>query len=240
MTYASKDIYHDNEVTKGGYSNNLVVSERFAIKVPSDARLEKVAPLLCAGITTYSPLKFAKVTKGDKVAVAGFGGLGHMALQYAVSFGAEVTVFDVSEGKRRDAFAMGAAKYVNVKNESEMQGLDDTFRVILSTIPARYDAVRYLKMLRLDGDLIILGVPAKRNVSSIDIDQFVWAGRRRVSGSQIGGIRETQEMLEYSVANGINPRVEIIPIQKVNEAYERLLKSDVKYRFSIDMASLKS
>jgi uncharacterized zinc-type alcohol dehydrogenase-like protein len=238
MTYASKDVFHGGEPTQGGYSNNIVVSERFAIKVPADAKLEAVAPLMCAGITTYSPLRYAKVSQGDKVAVAGFGGLGHMAVQYAVSFGAEVTVFDVSEDKRSYALTMGAARFVNVTNPAEMQGLDNTFRVILTTIPARYDLLSYLKMLKVDGDLVVLGVPAKKDVSSIDIDQFVWAGRRKVYGSQIGGIQETQEMLDYSVAHNIYPRVEVIPIQRLDEAYRKVVDGQVKFRYVIDISTL--
>lgn len=239
LTYASKDIFHNNELTQGGYSNNIVVSENFAIKIPGNAQIEKVAPLFCAGITTYSPIKFTHVKKGDKVAVAGFGGLGHMALQYAVGLGAEVTVFDITEEKRQHALDMGAVKYVNVNNPEELKGLDDSFRVIISTIPAKYDPAMYIRMLRIDGEMVVLGLPSKENTPSVDISTLIWSARRKIYGSQIGGIRETQEMLDYSVANNIYPQVEVIPIQKVDEAYEKVLAGGVKYRYVIDMSSLK-
>jgi uncharacterized zinc-type alcohol dehydrogenase-like protein len=239
LTYASKDHYHGNELTQGGYSRNIVVSEKFALKIPQNAQLEKVAPLLCAGITTYSPLTFTHVQKGDRVAVAGFGGLGHMALQYAVKLGAEVTVFDITEEKRQDALSMGAVSYVNVRNPEELKGLDDSFRVIISTIPAKYDPTMYLRMLKMDGDMVVLGLPAKENIPSVDIGSMIWLARRKIYGSQIGGIRETQEMLDYSVANSIYPRVEVIPIQKLDEAYRKVLAGDVKFRYVIDMSTLK-
>lgn len=239
LTYAAKDIYHNDEITQGGYSNNIVVSEKFAIKIPKNAQLEKVAPLFCAGITTYSPIRFTNVNKGDDVAVAGFGGLGHMALQYAVALGARVTVFDITENKRQDALKMGAAKYVNVNNSEELKGLNDSFRVIISTIPAKYDPAMYLKMLRMDGELVVLGLPAKQNTPSIDLATFVFSSRRKIYGSQIGGIRETQEMLDYSVEKNIYPRVEIIPVQKLDEAYRKVLAGEVKFRYVIDMSTLK-
>jgi len=239
LTYASKDIYHNNELTQGGYSNNLVVSEKFAIKVPKNAQIEKVAPLLCAGITTYSPIKYAHVKKGDQVAVAGFGGLGHMAVQYAVALGAKVTVFDITEEKRQDALKMGAVKYVNVNNPKELEGLGSSFRVILSTIPAKYDPMLYVRMLKMDGELVILGVPAKENSPSVNISDLVFASRRKIYGSQIGGIRETQEMLDYSVAHNIYPRVEVISVQKIDEAYQKVTAGEVKFRYVIDMSTLK-
>jgi uncharacterized zinc-type alcohol dehydrogenase-like protein len=240
LTYASKDIYHDGELTQGGYSDNIVVSENFAIKVPKNAQIEKVAPLLCAGITTFSPLKFTHVKKGDKVAVAGYGGLGHMAVQYAVAFGAEVTVFDITEEKRQDAKDMGAVKYVNVNNPEELKGLENGFRVIIDTIPAKYDPAMYLKMLDLDGDMVVLGLPSKENTPSVSISTLVWSARRKIYGSQIGGIRETQEMLDYSVAHNIYPRVEVVPVNKIDEAYKNVLDGKVKFRYVIDMSTLKS
>ncbi|PAW78335.1 MAG: hydroxyacid dehydrogenase [Verrucomicrobia bacterium Tous-C9LFEB] len=239
LTYASHDIFHNNELTQGGYSNNLVVSEKFAIKVPKNAQIEKVAPLLCAGITTYSPLKFTHVKKGDQVAVAGFGGLGHMAVQYAIALGAKVTVFDITEEKRQDALKMGAVKYVNVNNPKELEGLVSSFRVILSTIPAKYDPMLYVRMLKMDGELVILGVPAKENSPSVNVSSLVFASRRKVYGSQIGGIRETQEMLDYSVAHNIYPRVEVIPVQKIDDAYQKVAAGEVKFRYVIDMSTLK-
>jgi len=238
LTYAQRDHYHNDEMTYGGYSNNIVVSENFALKIPADADMEKVAPLLCAGITTYSPIRFTHVKKGDKVAVAGFGGLGHMALQYAVALGAEVTVFDITEDKRQDALKMGAVKYVNVNNPDELKGLESTFRVVISTIPAKYDLAMYLKMLQIDGEMVVLGLPAMANMPSIDVATLIFQARRKVSGSQIGGIRETQEMLDYSIAHKLYPRVEVIPIQKLDEAYQKVAAGEVKFRYVIDMSTL--
>lgn len=238
LTYASPDPFHDNELTQGGYSNNIVLSEKFAIKIPAGAEMAKVAPLLCAGITTYSPIKFTNVKKGDKVAVAGFGGLGHMAVQYAVKLGAEVTVFDITEDKRKDALDMGAVKYVNVKNADELKGLENQFRVILSTIPAKYDLGMYLRMLRIDGEMVILGLPATANTPSIDAATLVFNARRKVYGSQIGGIRQTQEMLDYSVANNIYPQVEVIPVTRIDEAYKNVIDGKVKFRYVIDMSTI--
>ena len=238
-TYASPDYFHNNELTQGGYSNNIVLSENFAIKIPKNADLKKVAPLLCAGITTYSPIHFTHVKKGDIIAVAGFGGLGHMAVQYAVALGAKVTVFDITDDKRQDALAMGAVKYVNVKNPDELKGLDNTYRVILSTIPTKYDLSMYLKMLKVDGDMVVIGLPAFSNSPSIDVTNLVMAGRRKLYGTQIGGIRETQEMLDYSVAHNIYPKVEIITADKIDEAYQKVMAGEVRYRYVIDMSSFK-
>lgn len=238
LTYASKDIFHDNEMTQGGYSNNMVVSEKFAIKIPENAQLEKVAPLLCAGITTYSPLKYTHVKKGDKVGVAGFGGLGHMAVQYAIAFGAEVTVFDITEDKRQGALDMGAAKYVNVNNPKELEGMKSMFNVIISTIPAKYDPRMYVNMLEIDGELAVVGLPATKDVPSIDLATLVFQGRRKVFGSQIGGIRETQEMLDYSVKNNIYPYVEIIEPSQITDAYKKVADGEVRFRYVIDMSKL--
>ncbi len=238
-TYASPDYFHNNEITQGGYSNNIVLSENFAIKIPKNADLKKVAPLLCAGITTYSPIHFTHVKKGDTIAVAGFGGLGYMAVQYAVALGAKVTVFDITEDKRQDALTMGAVKYVNVKNPDELKGLENSFRVILSTIPAKYDLSIYLKMLKVDGDMVVIGLPAFSNSPSIDVTNLVMAGRRKLYGTQIGGIRETQEMLDYSVSHNIYPKVEIISADKIDEAYQKVLAGEVRYRYVIDMSTLK-
>lgn len=238
LTYASVDSFHGNELTQGGYSNNIVLSEKFAIKIPEKADIKKVGPLLCAGITTYSPIKFTHIKEGDPVAVAGFGGLGHMAVQYAVALKAKVTVFDITEDKRQDAMKMGAVKYMNVLKPEEMKGLENSFRVILSTIPAKYDAVTYVKMLRLDGEMVVLGLPATDKTPTVDLASLVFAARRKVYGSQIGGIRETQEMLDYSVANNIYPQVEVIPVSKIDEAYENVIAGRVKFRYVIDMKTL--
>jgi uncharacterized zinc-type alcohol dehydrogenase-like protein len=239
LTYASKDYFHGNEITKGGYSNNMVVTENFAIKIPQNAQMDKVAPLLCAGITTYAPIEFTHVKKGDTIAVAGFGGLGHMAVQYAVAKGAKVTVFDITEDKRADALQMGAVKYVNVKDSTQLKDLNNKYTVIISTIPAKYDPTMYLKMLKMDGDLVIVGLPANENSPSVNINALVYAGRRKIYGSQIGGIRQTQEMLDFSVKSNIYPSVEIIPIQQLDEAYEQVLAGQVKFRYVIDMKTLK-
>lgn len=239
LTYADKDHQHGGEITRGGYSNNLVVSEKFAIKVPQGADLAKVAPLLCAGITTYSPLRAAHVQKGDRVAVAGFGGLGHMAVQYAVALGAEVTVFDITESKRQDALAMGAARYVNVNRPEDLHGLDSRFRVILSTIPTKYDPAMYVKMLQEGGEMVVVGLPAMDQTPMLPLSSLVFFAKRRVSGSQIGGIPETQEMLDYSVSHRIYPKVEVIPIQNLDEAYRKVVAGEVKFRYVIDMKSLK-
>lgn len=240
-TYASVDKYHNNEVTQGGYSDKIVITENFAIKIPPTADMKKVAPLLCAGVTTYSPIKRKEVKAGDVVAVAGFGGLGHMAVQYAVKRGAKVTVFDITEDKRKDALAMGAIKFVNVNNPEELKGLDNTYRVIISTIPAKYDLNMYLKMLKLDGDLVILGFPAQENLPSLNSGQILFGGTRKISGSLIGGIAETQEMLDYSVANNIYPEVEVINAdpKAIDKAYQNVIDAKVRYRYVIDMKTLK-
>ncbi len=242
MTYHGIDRYNDNEHTQGGYSNEYVVAEDFAIKVPAGADIEKIAPLLCAGITTYSPIMQYGITKGDKIGVAGFGGLGHMGVQYAVSMGAEVTVFDITDDKREDALRMGAVRYVNVNKSEELNGLDKTFDFILSTIPAKYEPAMYMKMLKLDGQLAIVGLPGFQNMPSMTVADFVLAGaRRKVFGSQIGGIKETQEMLDYSVVHNIYPEVEIIKADaaEIDKAYQNVLNGKVKFRYVIDMKTLK-
>lgn len=238
-TYASADYFHDNEITQGGYSNNIVLTEKFAIKIPATADLKKVAPLLCAGVTTYAPIVNKQVKAGDIVAVAGFGGLGHMAVQYAVKLGAKVTVFDITENKRADALKMGAVKYVNVNNPEELKGLDNTYSLIISTIPTKYDINMYSKMLKLTGDLVILGFPAINNLPSITSGDILFGGRRKISGSLIGSIAETQEMLDYSVANNIYPLVEMISANQIDEAYQNILNGKVKFRYVIDMKTLK-
>jgi len=241
LTYHDKDQFHDNEVTQGGYSNNIVLTENFAIKLPANTDMKKVAPLLCAGITTYSPIHYAQVKKGDKVGVAGFGGLGHMAVQYAVKIGAEVTVFDITEEKRADAKRLGAVKYVNVNNPEDLKGLDNSLNFIISTIPASYDPNIYLKMLKIDGQMAFVGLPPYAKMPIIPIDKLIWQGNRKVFGSQIGGIKETQEMLDYSIANNIYPEVEIIPAtsKAIEDAYQNVLDGKVKFRYVIDMKTLK-
>jgi uncharacterized zinc-type alcohol dehydrogenase-like protein len=241
MTYHGIDRFNGNEHTQGGYSNTYVVAEDFAIRVPSNADIEKVAPLMCAGITAYSPLMQAGVKKGDKVGIAGFGGLGHMGVQYAVSLGADVTVFDITEEKREDALRMGATKYVNVNNPEDLKGLDRTFDFILSTIPAKYAPVMYMKMLKLNGQLGIVGLPALRNMPSLTVSELIFQGHRNVFGSQIGGIKETQEMLDYSVEHNIYPEVEVIKArgEEIDKAYQNVLDGKVKFRYVIDMHTME-
>ena len=240
-TYDSVDRFHDNEITQDGYSDNIVVSEKFAISIPSNARIEKVAPLLCAGITTYSPIQVMKIKKGDKVGIAGFGGLGHMAVQYAIKLGADVTVFDITEDKRQDALNMGAVKYVNVNNNNDLQNLDNTLDYIISTIPTRYDLNMYMAMLKRGGEMAVLGLPPNENNPSLNIiDLAIINGSRKIFDSLIGGIKETQEMLNYSVANDIYPEVEIINAEPraVEEAYRNVIDGKVKFRYVIDMKTL--
>ncbi|MDR3233537.1 MAG: NAD(P)-dependent alcohol dehydrogenase [Planctomycetaceae bacterium] len=232
-TYNGLDT--DGTPTMGGYSNNIVVTEHFAVKVPPDAPMEKVAPLLCAGVTTFSPLKYNNVQTGSKVAVAGFGGLGHMAVQYAAAMGADVTVFDVTEEKRQAAKEMGAVKYVNSRNKNEFQGFDDSFNLIISTIPVKYDADAYVRMLKVDGTMVILGIPPSDQMPTLRIDSLL--GRRKVYGSLIGGIKETQETIDFSVKHNIYPHVEIIPIQKLDEAFQNIAAGKFQFRYVIDMRS---
>ncbi|WP_319226624.1 NAD(P)-dependent alcohol dehydrogenase [Draconibacterium orientale] len=242
MTYHDHDQFNNDELTQGGYSNKYVVTEDFAISIPKNADMEKVAPLFCAGITVYSPIMYSGVKKGTKVGVAGYGGLGHMAVQYAVSLGAEVTVFDITEDKRADAKRMGAVKYVNVNNPEDLKGLDNSLDFIISTIPVNtYDPYMYMKMLKLDGEMCIVGLPALDGIVTIGIDKFIWQGNRKVYGSQIGGIKETQEMLDYSVKHNIYPEVEVIQPDgaAITEAYRKVFDGKVKFRYVIDMQRLK-
>jgi alcohol dehydrogenase (NADP+) len=224
-------------VTYGGYSDSIVVDERFVLRVPPNLNLAGVAPLLCAGITTYSPLRHWGVTRGKKVGVVGLGGLGHMGVKLAHAFGAHVVVFTTSAKKKDDALRLGADEVVVSRNADQMQKHAFSFDFILDTVSAEHDINAYINLLGRDGNLTLVGAPAK----PLPISAFgLILGRRSFSGSNIGGVAETQEMLDFCGANNITADVEVIPIQKVNEAYERLLGSNVKYRFSIDMASLKS
>lgn len=241
MTYHGIDRFNGNEHTQGGYSDTYVVAEDFAIRIPENADITKVAPLLCAGITSYSPIRQAGVKSGDKVGIAGFGGLGHMGVQYAISLGAEVTVFDITEEKREDAMRMGASRYVNVNNPEDLKGLDRTFDFILSTIPAKYDLTMYMKMLKLNGQFGIVGLPAFRNMPSLSVADLIFQGPRKVFGSQIGGIKETQEMLDYSVEHKIYPEVEVIKAngEEIDKAYQNVLDGKVRFRYVIDMRTMK-
>jgi uncharacterized zinc-type alcohol dehydrogenase-like protein len=235
LTFNSPDK-HLGGVTYGGYSDSIVVDRRFVLHVPSNLKLAGAAPLLCAGITTYSPMRHWGVTKGKKVGVVGLGGLGHMAVKFAHALGAQVVVFTTSPNKKEDAQRLGADEVVISRNADEMQKHAGSFDFILDAVSADHDINAYINLLRRDGNLTIVGAPAKPlGVSALGLIMR----RRSFSGSNIGGIAETQEMLDFCGQHNITADVEVIPIQKVNEAYERMLKSDVKYRFSIDMASLK-
>jgi len=235
LTYGSTDK-HLGGVTYGGYSSSIVVDQHFVLRVPSNLNLAGVAPLLCAGITTYSPMRHWDVTEGKKVGVVGLGGLGHMGVKFARAFGAHVTVFSTSPSKKEDALRLGAQEVVISRNADDMKRHAGSFDFILDTIAAEHDINAYINLLGRDGNLTLVGAPEK----PLALSAFgLIMGRRSLSGSNIGGIAETQEMLDFCGAHNITADVEVIPIQKVNEAYERLLKSDVKYRFSIDMASLK-
>jgi uncharacterized zinc-type alcohol dehydrogenase-like protein len=236
FTFNSPDK-HLGGVTYGGYSDSVVVDQRFVLRVPANLKLAGAAPLLCAGITTYSPMRQWGVTKGKKVGVVGLGGLGHMGVKLAHAFGAHVVVFTSSPGKQEDALRLGADEVVLSRDANEMQHHAGSFDFILDAVAAVHDINAYINLLRRDGNLTLVGAPEK----PLSLGAFGLIMRRRsLSGSAIGGITETQEMLDFCGAHNITAHVEVIPIQKVNEAYTRLLKSDVKYRFSIDMASLKS
>ena len=228
---------HLGGVTYGGYSERIVVDQRFVLRVPSNLKLAGVAPLLCAGITTYSPMRRWGVTKGKKVGVVGLGGLGHMAVKFAHALGAQVVVFTTSPNKKEDGLRLGADAVVVSRNAGEMQKHLGSFDFILDAVSADHDINAYINLLHREGNITIVGAPPK----PLAVTAFgLIMGNRNFSGSMIGGIAQTQEMLDFCGKHDITADVEIIPIQKVNEAYERLLKSDVKYRFSIDMASLKS
>ncbi len=235
FTYASKDR-HDGTVTQGGYSSQIVTDEAFTLHISDKLDPAAAAPLLCAGITTYSPLKHWKVGKGSKVGVVGLGGLGHMALKLAHAFGATVVQFTTSESKRADALRLGADDVVLSNNAEQMKAHAGTFDFILDTVSAKHDLDVYLQMLKREGTMTLVGVPDKP--AELAAGALIF-GRRSLAGSLIGGIAETQEMLDFCAEHGIVSEIEKIDIQNINEAYERMLKSDVKYRFVIDMASLK-
>src|SRR4030095_14056480 len=236
LTFNSPDK-HLGGRTYGGYSESIVVDEHFVLRVPSNLKLDAAAPLLCAGITTYSPMHHWGVTKGKKVGVVGLGGLGHMGVKFAHALGAHVVVFTTSPNKKDDAIRLGADEVVVSRNSNEMKKQAGSFDFILDAVSADHDINAYIDLLRRDGNITLVGAPEK----PLAVAAFgLLLGRRSLSGSPIGGLPETQEMLDFCGTHNITADVEVIPVQKVNEAYDRLLKSDVKYRFSIDMASLKS
>jgi uncharacterized zinc-type alcohol dehydrogenase-like protein len=236
LTYNSPDK-KSGGFTCGGYSTSIVVDEAFTLKISDKLDLAATAPLLCAGITTYSPLRHWKVGKGQKVGVVGLGGLGHMGVKLASAMGADVVLFTTSPGKTKDAIRLGAKDVIISKNEDEMKKHAGSFDFILDCVAAKHDINAYLQMLKLDGSMVLVGAPPE----PLEVVAFnLIFPRKSLSGSLIGGIKETQEMLDFCAEHGIVCDIEMIPIQKINEAYERVIKSDVKYRFVIDMKSLKS
>ncbi|OYV03855.1 MAG: hydroxyacid dehydrogenase, partial [Verrucomicrobiales bacterium VVV1] len=235
FTYNAPDK-HSGGMTYGGYSESIVVDEAFVLQVPGNLDLAGTAPLLCAGITTYSPLRHHGVTKGQKVGIVGLGGLGHMGVKLAKALGAHVVVFTTSLSKVEDALRLGADEVVQSKDEDAMKKHLNSFHFILDTVGAKHDINAYLVLLRRDGNLTQVGVASEP--LEVDVTNLIF-GRRSFSGSLIGGLKETQEMLDFCGQHNITSDIELIPIQQVNEAYDRLVKGDVKYRFVIDMASLK-
>lgn len=233
-TYSAPERFGDG-ITYGGYSNQIICDEAFVLRVQENLSLEKVAPLLCAGITTYSPMKGANIKKGHKVAIVGLGGLGHMGVKFAVAFGAEVTVLSTSPTKEADAKRLGAHKFVLTKSDEQVSNVQSYFDFILDTVSAEHDYNFYLSMLKTKGVMVCVGLP---NIpAQVPAASLIFHGRS-LAGSLIGGIAETQEMLDYCAANNITSDVEVINIKDVNKAFERMEKNDVKYRFVIDMATL--
>ena len=233
-TYSIPDRHGDG-ITYGGYSDLIVCDENFVLKVDAGLPLAKVAPLLCAGITTYSPLRNYKITKGQKVAILGLGGLGHMGVKFAVAMGAEVTVLSTSPGKRDDALKLGAHKFVYTKDEEQVKDVQGNFNFILDTVAAEHDYYFYLSMLKTKGTMVCVGLP--NTPAQVPAAGLVFYGRS-LAGSLIGGIAETQEMLDFCASNNIVADIELINIKDVNKAFERIEKNDVKYRFVIDIATL--
>jgi uncharacterized zinc-type alcohol dehydrogenase-like protein len=234
LTYNGRD--KDGRITQGGYSSQIVVDENYVLQIPQTLSLAGTAPLLCAGITTYSPLRHWGIGKYHKLAVVGMGGLGHMAVKIAKALGTEVTVLSTSELKRKDAMRFGAADFFVTTNPFTLASLQRRFDFVLDTVSAPHNYNSYVNLLKTDGTMILVGAPAK----STPLEPFpLILHRRRLAGSVIGGIRETQEMLDFCAEHKIESDIEIIPIQQVNEAYERVLKGDVRFRFVIDMVSLR-
>jgi len=234
FTYNSPDK-KSGGFTCGGYSTSIVVDEAFVLRIPDNLDLAATAPLLCAGITTYSPLRHWKVVKGQKVGVVGLGGLGHMGVKLANAMGANVILFTTSPGKTKDALRLGAKDVVVSKNKDEMEKHANSFDFILDTVSAKHDINAYLPLLKRDGAMVLVGLPTEP--FPVEASNLIFH-RNQLAGSLIGGIKETQEMLDFCAEHGIVCDIEMIPIQKINEAYERMLKSDVKYRFVIDIKSL--
>ncbi len=236
FTYNSPDP-HTGKMTYGGYSNQVVVDQRFVLRVSEKLDTAAVAPLLCAGITTYSPLRHWQVGKGDKVAIVGLGGLGHMGVKFARAFGAEVVMFTTSPRKAEDAKRLGAHDVVISTDADDMRRYRDSFDFILDTVAAPHDLDQYLTLLKRDGTLCLVGVPDQPHPTP-SVANLIFR-RRALAGSLIGGIRETQEMLDFCAEHNIVADIELIAMHDINNAFERMLKSDVKYRFVIDMATLR-
>ena len=236
MTATYNSMSRDGkELNHGGYSTHIVVDEKYVVRVPEGMDLAATAPLLCAGITTYSPLRYFGVKPGDSVAIVGLGGLGHMGMKFAKAMGARVTVLSHSESKREAALALGADEFVVLSNPEDFGAHGSKFNLILDTVSAEHSYDAYLSLLKLNGTMVLVGLPNPASISA-----FSLVGRRRsLAGSMIGGIRETQEMLDFCAEKGIVAEVEVISMDYINEAYERMLKSDVRYRFVIDLASIK-
>jgi uncharacterized zinc-type alcohol dehydrogenase-like protein len=233
QTYNSR--YYTGEITMGGYSNVIVVDENYVLRLPDSLALDASAPLLCAGITLYSPLKHWQAGPGKRVGIIGLGGLGHMGVKMAHRLGAEVTVFSQSLSKQADAKRLGADHFLVTSDEHIFKSHRNRFDLIINTVSANIDINRYLELLRMDGTLVVVGAPS----APMQVGAFpLIIGRHHLAGSAIGGIAETQEMLNFCGKHGIVSDIELIRIQQINEAYERVLKSDVRYRFVIDMASL--
>lgn len=237
-TYNGKDKYIENQRTYGGYSESVVVDEHFVLHVPENLDPAAVAPLLCAGITTWSPLKHWNVNENSKVAVVGLGGLGHMAIKLAKGLGAHVSLFSRSAGKTEDAKQLGADQVIISTDEDEMKAVLNKFDLIIDTVPYEHDINPYMQTLAVNGTLVLVGYIGEFENDAVSTKPMIYK-RRSVAGSLIGGIKETQEMLDFCGEKNIVSDIEIIKMQDINEAYERMLKSDVKYRFVIDMKSLK-
>ena len=237
FTYNSHDK-HSGKMTYGGYSNQIVVQQDFVLKISDKLDLAAVAPLLCAGITTYSPLRHWNVGKGDKVGIVGLGGLGHMGVKFTHAFGAYTVLFTTSPGKTEDAHKLGADEVVISKNPEAMEKHTGSFDFILNTVAASHNLDQYLSLLKRDGTMCMLGVPDRPHPSP-NIGTLIFK-RRSLAGSLIGGIKETQEMLDFCAEHNITSDIEMIQMRQIDQAYERMLKSDVKYRFVIDMASLEA
>lgn len=238
LTYNSADKFMPGKMTYGGYSTSIVVDKNYVLKISPKLNLAAVAPLLCAGITTYSPLKHWNVTKGQKVGIVGLGGLGHMGLKFSHAFGANTVLFTTSKNKVEDAKRLGANEVVISNDKAEMQKHAGTFDFILNTVSASHNLDPYLNLLKRDGTLCLVGAPEHPHPSPTVFNLIM--RRRQLAGSLIGGIKETQEMLDFCAQHNIVSDIELIPMQKINEAYERMIKSDVKYRFVIDTKSLNT